>query len=80
MSWYPESGDKVAVAYSSLHFQHQPAGDVGMESYIWDVENPKEPDQSIIPPSPLVCLKYNPKDPHVLIGGSYNGLVCRQPI
>lgn len=48
------------------------------ESYIWDVENPNVPDQKIIPSSPLVCLKYNPKDSHILIGGMYNGLVGTQ--
>lgn len=45
------------------------------ESYIWDVENPNMPDQNLIPSSPLCSLKFNPKDPHILVGGSYNGLV-----
>ena len=27
------------------------------------------------PVSPLVCLEYNPKDSHVLIGGQYNGQI-----
>ncbi len=27
------------------------------------------------PVSPLVCLEYNPKDSHVLAGGSYNGQI-----
>ena len=46
---------------------------MNIESYIWDVENPNAPDQALIPSSPLICLKYNPKDPHVLVGGSYSG-------
>jgi dynein intermediate chain 2 len=46
------------------------------DSYIWDVETPNTPDQTLTPQSPLVCIKYNPKDPHVLVGGSYNGLLC----
>lgn len=29
------------------------------------------------PASPLVCLDYNPKDPHTLVGGSYNGQIGR---
>merc|ERR1719446_909030 len=33
------------------------------------------PDQELVPSSPLCCLEYNPKDPHVLVGGSYNGLI-----
>ena len=27
------------------------------------------------PVSPLVCLEYNPKDSHILIGGQYNGQI-----
>jgi dynein intermediate chain 2 len=74
ISWYPDDGHKIAVAYSILQFQQMPAN-MSFDSYIFDVENPNSPDQTIIPSSPLVCLKYNPKDPHVLVGGSYNGLV-----
>ena len=75
VSWYPDSGHKIAIAYSVLQFQQMPES-MSMDSYIWDVENPSTPDQTITPSSPLVCLKYNPKDPHILVGGSYNGLVC----
>ena len=44
-------------------------------SYIWDVNNPNTPEQQLTPASPLCCLEYNPKDPHLLVGGSYNGLI-----
>ena len=27
------------------------------------------------PVSPLVCLEYNPKDSHILVGGCYNGQI-----
>jgi dynein intermediate chain 2 len=74
LSWYPEEGHKIAVAYSVLQFQGMPAN-MSLDSYIWDVENPNAPDQTLSPTSPLVCLKYNPKDPHVLVGGCYNGLL-----
>lgn len=29
------------------------------------------------PISPLVCIEFNPKDTHVLVGGCYNGQVCK---
>ncbi|KAJ3305547.1 Dynein intermediate chain 2, axonemal [Kappamyces sp. JEL0829] len=74
LSWYPEEGHKIAVAYSVLQFQGMPAN-MSLDSYIWDVENPNAPDQTLTPTSPLVCIKYNPKDPHILVGGSYNGLL-----
>ncbi|KAJ3031120.1 Dynein intermediate chain 2, axonemal, partial [Rhizophlyctis rosea] len=75
LSFYPEDGHKIAVAYSVLDFQHMPAN-MNIDSYIWDVENPNVPDQTLTPPSPLVSVKYNPKDPHVLVGGCYNGLLA----
>ncbi|TPX36934.1 hypothetical protein SmJEL517_g00917 [Synchytrium microbalum] len=75
VSWYPDDGHKMAVAYSNLQFQGTPQN-MPCESYIWDIENPNTPDQALIAPNPLCCIKYNPKDPHVLVGGSYNGLVA----
>jgi dynein intermediate chain 2 len=72
ISWYPDSGHKVAVAYSVKEFQKISPG-MSFDSYIWDVENPNTPDQTLTPSSPIVCLKYNPKDPHVLVGGTYAG-------
>lgn len=27
------------------------------------------------PVSPLVCIEYNPKDSHILVGGQYNGQI-----
>ncbi|KAL7748979.1 hypothetical protein RI367_005628 [Sorochytrium milnesiophthora] len=75
LSWYPDEGNKIAVAYSSLDFQAATYG-MSYDSYIWDVESPNVPEQTISPSAPLICLKYNPKDPHVLVGGSSNGLVA----
>jgi len=40
------------------------------------VENPNKPEMSLRPAgSPLVCVEYNPKDSHILVGGQYNGQV-----
>ena len=75
LSWHPDDGRKLAVAYSNLDFQKTPAN-MPMSSYIWDVENPNVPDMEIQPSSPLVCIKYNPKDPHILVGGAYSGIVA----
>jgi dynein intermediate chain 2 len=72
MSWYPDGGRKLAVAYSILEFQKSPAG-VCLDSYIWDLEKPNEPDFTLSPSSPLVSITYNPKDVHTLLGGCYNG-------
>src|ERR1700722_20082544 len=41
------------------------------------IENPTKPDLSLKPISPLVCVEFNPKDTHQLVGGCYNGQVCK---
>ncbi|XP_069728508.1 dynein axonemal intermediate chain 2 [Phaenicophaeus curvirostris] len=74
LSWHPDGHQKLAVAYSSLEFQRK-VKDMSFDSYIWDVEKTKKPEMVLRPPSPLVTLKYNPKDSHLLLGGSYNGLM-----
>jgi len=75
ISWYPDGGKKLAVAFSMMQFQDSRMAEMSLNSYIWDVNNPNLPETQLAPPSPLVCLEYNPKDPHLLVGGSYNGLV-----
>mmetsp|Transcript_5082 Transcript_5082/g.7878 ORF Transcript_5082/g.7878 Transcript_5082/m.7878 type:complete len:595 (-) Transcript_5082:83-1867(-) len=75
ISWYPDAARKLAVSYSILQFQQTPDG-MSPNSYVWDITNPNYPEQELVPSSPLCCLEYNPKDGHVLVGGSYNGLVA----
>ncbi|XP_075994951.1 dynein axonemal intermediate chain 2-like isoform X2 [Genypterus blacodes] len=75
LSWHPDSGRKLAVAYCCLDFQKAPA-DMSSDSYIWDVENPSRPELSLRSEAQLVCLDYNTKDSHTLIGGSYRGLIA----
>jgi len=75
ISWYPDGGKKLAVAFSIMQFQDRRMDHVSVNSYIWDVNNPNTPESTLTPASPLCCLEYNPKDPHLLVGGSYNGLV-----
>eukprot|EP00326_Haptolina_ericina_P022351 CAMPEP_0181194490 /NCGR_PEP_ID=MMETSP1096-20121128/14368_1 /TAXON_ID=156174 ORGANISM="Chrysochromulina ericina, Strain CCMP281" /NCGR_SAMPLE_ID=MMETSP1096 /ASSEMBLY_ACC=CAM_ASM_000453 /LENGTH=548 /DNA_ID=CAMNT_0023284003 /DNA_START=121 /DNA_END=1767 /DNA_ORIENTATION=- len=75
ISWNPDGGRKLAVAFSIMQFQDWRMEQMSMKSYIWDVNNPNTPDMELVPSSPLCCLEYNPKDTHVLVGGSYNGLV-----
>ncbi|XP_030631557.1 dynein intermediate chain 3, ciliary, partial [Chanos chanos] len=75
LSWHPDGSRKLAVAYSSLEFQRA-SGNMSYDSYIWDIENPNKPEMTLKPVSPLVCLEYNPKDSHILVGGSYNGQIA----
>ncbi|XP_041867914.1 dynein intermediate chain 2, axonemal isoform X2 [Melanotaenia boesemani] len=75
LSWHPDGGRKLAAAYSCLEFQ-KTSKDMRLDSYIWDVENPNRPEMTLKPASPLICLDYNPKDSHTLVGGSYNGQIA----
>ncbi|KAA0148104.1 hypothetical protein FNF29_06899 [Cafeteria roenbergensis] len=75
--WHPE-GTRLAVAYSVLQFQdpRMMGGRLPMKSYIWSLANPNAPERTLIPQSPLMCLRYHHKLTDVLVGGCYNGLVC----
>lgn len=75
ISWHPEGPEKLAVSYAIMEFQKMP-DKMPMSSYIWDVNNPNQPDSEIIPQSPLTACVYNPRSPDHLVGGSYNGLVA----
>jgi len=75
ISWYPDGGKKLAVAFAIMQFQDWRMDGMSILSYIWDVNNPNTPELELQPSSALCCLEYNPKDPHLLVGGSYNGLV-----
>ncbi|XP_071770928.2 dynein axonemal intermediate chain 2-like [Centroberyx gerrardi] len=75
LSWHPDGSRKLAAAYSCLDFQ-KASKDMSFDSYIWDIENPNKPEMTLKPVSPLVCLDYNPKDSHTLVGGCYNGQIA----
>ena len=75
ISWYPDGGKKLAVAFAIMQFQDWRMDGMSSLSYIWDVTNPNTPEMELQPSSALCCLEYNPKDPHLLVGGSYNGLI-----
>jgi dynein intermediate chain 2 len=76
INWHPDPAApvKLAVSYSSLQFQDT-RGRIPQQSFIWDILNPNTPESELLPPSPLCCLRFNPKNTDTLIGGSYNGLI-----
>lgn len=81
IDWQPSSSyseARIAVAYSILKFQDPRLLSKSMptKSYLWDISKPNTPELTFAPQSPLCCLKFNPKQPDVLVGGCYNGLVC----
>lgn len=72
ISWYPDGAHRLAAAYSMLEFQKS-SGATPLESYVWEIENPNKPEMALRPSSHMLCLEYNPKDPHLLVGGCQNG-------
>ena len=79
INWHPDQAApaKIAVSYSILAFQDSRYSSLRMplQSYVWDVSNPNTPDAELLPPSPLCCLRFNPKNTDTLVGGCYNGLI-----
>jgi len=79
VNWHPDPSApaKLAVSYSILNFQDPRFTGVRLpqQSYVWDILNPNTPDAELVPPSPLCCLRFNPKNTDTLVGGSYNGLI-----
>ena len=40
ISWYPDGGRKLAVAFAIMQFQDWRMDKMSQKSYIWDVNNP----------------------------------------
>jgi len=81
IDWQPSTSfneARIAVSYSILKFQDPRLLSKSMptKSYLWDISKPNTPELTFAPQSPLCCLKFNPKQPDVLVGGCYNGLIC----
>jgi len=79
VNWHPEGSNngKLAVSYSVLNFQDERLNNPNLpsSSYIWDIKNSNKPIVELVPPSPLSCLRYNPKSSDTLVGGSFNGTI-----
>ena len=71
-AWHPDGGRALVVAHANLTFQS--ASNV-TECYTWNVENSNKPEAILRPPSMALCLEYNPKDSHVILGGLHSGQV-----
>lgn len=65
-------GSKIATAYAIMDFQQQPEG-MSLDSYVWDLGNPNEPEYTMQPLSQVVSAKFNLKDPNIVGAGLYNG-------
>ena len=71
-AWHPDGGRALVVAHANLGFQSDATVS---ECYTWNVENSNKPEAILRPPSMALCLEYNPKDSHVILGGLHSGQV-----
>ena len=73
ITWHPDTTSlRLAACYSILRFQQMPKS-MPLESYIWNLSNPNEPETILSPPSALCTTAFNHKNSDILVGGSYNG-------
>lgn len=42
----------------------------------FQIENPTKPYITLLTEEPIVCVEYNPKDPHSLISGLFDGQIA----
>eukprot|EP00746_Dinoflagellata_sp_MGD_P124570 gnl/MRDRNA2_/MRDRNA2_59169_c0_seq1.p1 gnl/MRDRNA2_/MRDRNA2_59169_c0~~gnl/MRDRNA2_/MRDRNA2_59169_c0_seq1.p1 ORF type:complete len:574 (-),score=112.18 gnl/MRDRNA2_/MRDRNA2_59169_c0_seq1:23-1744(-) len=74
IGWHPEGPTKIVGSYSNLRFQRM-SDDMPMASFIWDIKERNTPLTELRSSSPLVSCQYNHKNPEVLCGGCYNGIL-----
>lgn len=65
----------MAVSHCNLNFQETDPAHEYKKSYIWEIENPNAPILALEPPSSMLCLEYNSKDPTSLVAGLVSGQV-----
>ena len=58
-----------------MKFQPSQNSKIQNQSFIWDINNPNIPCDTITPPSPIIKMQYNHKNTDQLAFGCYNGIV-----
>jgi len=74
IGWHPEGPTKIVGSYSNLRFQRM-TDEMPMASYIWDINERNVPLLELRTQSPMVCCQYNSKNPDLLVGGCYTGVL-----
>ena len=73
VSWSPEGGSKLAVAYCSPQFLAS-QGEEG-DGFTFAVEDPTQHCDLLASTSPLTSIAYSCRDPNTIAGGCYSGSV-----
>ncbi|XP_058838627.1 dynein intermediate chain 3, ciliary-like [Topomyia yanbarensis] len=71
ISWSDEG-----LHFASTHCNIGEMNNKVSDSYIWDIENPNEPLQTLVPPYQARCMEYNFKDGCQLAGGLFSGQIA----
>ncbi|KZC05586.1 Dynein intermediate chain 3, ciliary, partial [Dufourea novaeangliae] len=75
LSWSPNGSNRLAAAYAFTEFEEH-STDVNPYSYVWDVGNAIQPMIALKSSSPMLAVKFNPRDLSMLISGHMSGQVC----
>lgn len=76
ISWYPNDFSRLAVSYCPPQEEKKSDNQIdNLNSYIWNIMNPNQPEMTLSPSSPLTCLAYNSKDISCLVSGALNGTI-----
>ncbi|XP_046653741.1 dynein intermediate chain 3, ciliary-like [Daphnia pulicaria] len=74
LSWSPDGGTKLAAAYSDPFWKNL-FDYKENDSYIWNIERAVQPEVVLRSMSQLRSVSFNPRDQHILAGGTIFGAV-----
>lgn len=74
ISFAPEGGTEMAVAYARMAYQAVQSAD--LQSNVWSLENPQVPLLALQCDAACTTLEYNLRDGRQLAGGWVDGKVC----
>ena len=75
ISWSPDGGVRLAAAYSDPIWTNLFSDSKDNDSFIWNIERTIQPEVVLRSTSQLRCVSFNPRDQHVLAGGTVYGSV-----
>ena len=75
ISWSPDGGIRLAAAYSDPFWSNLFSDQKDNDSFIWNIERTIQPEVTLRSTSQLRSVSFNPRDQHVLAGGTVYGSV-----
>lgn len=76
ISWTIEDDSKLVIAYCDKRYPINHAHNSVFSCYLWNIENPNDTLQTLLPPSACWQLDCSPVNPSLIVGGLGDGRVC----